>query len=108
MACGLRHAPIRTTELAEWPTLPRVVLCLVTTIVFGAVSAALVLGTSERGRVKSLLPAGVLLVLLAPGVALQSVDTSPGVFLSWLGGTAAGAYLGVILGARARTLLAGA
>ena len=77
---------------------------LVTTLVFGAVSAFLVLGDRGRPAVMPLLPAAVLLVLLAPGVALQSVDTSFGVFAGWLAGTAAGAYLGVAGGIRARTL----
>jgi len=76
---------------------------LVTTLVFGAVSAFLVLG-----RVATpLLPAAILLLLLAPGVALQSVGTSFGVFAGWLAGTAGGAYLGVAGGLRARRLLSG-
>jgi hypothetical protein len=58
-----------------------------------------------RRPAKALLPAGVLFILLAPGVALQSVDTSFGVFAGWLVGTAAGAYLGVAGGIRARALL---
>ena len=53
-----------------------------------------------------LLPAAVLLVLLLPGVALQSVDTSFGVFVGWLGGTAFGAYLGVAGGILVRQLFA--
>jgi hypothetical protein len=75
---------------------------LVTTVFFGAVSALLVLGERRRTPVKPLLPAAVLLVLLLPGVALQAVGTSLGVFLGWLGGVAVGAYLGVACGIRAR------
>jgi hypothetical protein len=48
------------------------------------------------------------LLLLSPGVALQSFDTSWTVFGSWLLGTAVGAYAGVATGIRARVLLGGA
>lgn len=79
---------------------------LVATAVFGGVSAFLILsGSSRTGVVGPLLPATVLLILLAPGVALQSVGTSFGVFAGWLTGTAAGAYLGVAGGIRAGRLV---
>jgi len=78
---------------------------LVATLFVGMVAAFLVLGDAPR-PVKPLLPAAVLLTLLVPGVALQSVDTSFGVFAGWLAGTAAGAYLGVLGGNRARALFA--
>lgn len=78
---------------------------LVTTLFFGVVSALLVLAEHGRTPTRPLLPAAVLLVLLLPGVALQSVDTSFGVFLGWLAGTALGAYLGVAGGIRVRRLL---
>ena len=76
-----------------------------TTLFFGAGAAFIVL--SERGhrRMKPLLPALILMVLLAPGVALQSVGASPGVLAGWLAGTGAGAYLGVGGGVWARNLL---
>lgn len=76
---------------------------LVTTLFVGLVSAFLILGDRNR-PVRSLIPAAVLLVLLLPGVALQSVGTSLGVFTGWLAGTAAGAYLGVAGGKRVRAL----
>lgn len=72
---------------------------------FGAVAAFIGLG---RGRIRPLLPAAMLLVLLTPGVALQSFDTSWAVFWSWLLGTAAGAYAGVATGIRMRVLLTSA
>lgn len=77
----------------------------VTTLLFGAIAAFAVL--SDRGPrvVGPLLPAVFLAVLLSPGVVLQSVGTSPVVFLAWLAATAAGAYLGVAGGIRARALL---
>lgn len=78
---------------------------LVTTLFFGVVSALLVLAEHGRTPTRPLLPAAVLLVLLLPGVALQSVDTSFGVFLGWLAGTALGAYLGVAGGIRVRRFL---
>lgn len=78
---------------------------LVTTLAIGAVATLLVLRDAGR-RVPLLLPAALLVALLAPGVALQSVGTSAGTFAAWLAGTAAGAYGGVAggvwLGARAR------
>lgn len=79
---------------------------LVTTLFFGVVSALLVLADHAPTPTRPLLPAAVLVVLLLPGVALQSVDSSLGVFLGWLAGTALGAFLGVAGGIRARRLLA--
>lgn len=78
---------------------------LVTTMVFGAAAAFAVLRARAR-PVGALLPAAVLAVLLAPGVALQSVGTSAGVFIGWLLGTGAGAYLGVAGAIRLRVFLA--
>ena len=75
---------------------------LVTSLFVGAVAAFLVFGDSRRAPIRPLLPAAMLLILLAPGVALQSVDTSWGVFASWLAGMGAGAYSGVASGIRAR------
>jgi hypothetical protein len=48
----------------------------------------------------------MLLLLLTPGVALQSFGTSALVFVAWLLGTGAGAYAGVALGVAARKQLA--
>ena len=56
----------------------------------------------------ALLPAAMLVALLAPGIALQSVGTSWSVFASWLGSAAAGGYLGLAGGLRLRALLGGA
>lgn len=80
-------------------------LGLVATAVFGGVSAFLVLADRSRSAVRPMLPAVILLVLLAPGIALQSVGTSLGTFAGWLSGTAAGAYLGVAAGIGARRLV---
>lgn len=76
---------------------------LVTTIFFGAISSFVVLGDALARPVRPLLPAAALLLLLLPGVVLQSVDTSLGVLAAWLVGTAAGAYVGVAIGIWART-----
>lgn len=81
---------------------------LVSSLFIGAVAAFLALGDSRRAPIRPLLPAAVLLVLLAPGVALQSVGTSFGVFSGWLAATGVGAYAGVAGGMRARALLDGA
>jgi hypothetical protein len=75
---------------------------LATALSAGAVSAFLLLSAPIR----PLLPAAALLVLLAPGVALQTVGSSAALLAGWLAGTAAGAYLGVASGMRARALLA--
>ncbi|NNL67192.1 MAG: hypothetical protein HKP30_13175, partial [Myxococcales bacterium] len=78
---------------------------------FGLVTALLVAFVSAlamfagRAPVRPALPATILLVLLAPGVALQSVGASLGVLAGWLAGTAAGSYLGVIAGLRIGAIL---
>jgi len=72
---------------------------------FGAVAAVVALGGRLRPAVRPLLPAAMLLLLLAPGVVLQSVGTSWGVFAGWFLGTAGGAYVGVAGGIRLRSLL---
>lgn len=77
---------------------------LATTLFVGMVASVLVLGGRSAGR--PLLPAAMLVVLLLPGVALQSFDTSWGVFSSWLLGTAVGAYAGVASGSWLRSFLA--
>lgn len=78
----------------------------VSTLFLGAVAAFVALGGKGRPPVRPLLPAAMLLLLLSPGVALQSVGTSWGVFLGWLLGTGAGAYVGVAGGIRLRSLRA--
>jgi hypothetical protein len=64
---------------------------LVTTLGFGAGAALLGLGDSRRSALRPLLPAAMLVALLLPGIALQSVGTSWAVLGSWLLGTAGGA-----------------
>ena len=86
---------------------PLSALCFgaVTTVVFSVVAAAVALGP-RRLPIQPMLPAAMLLLLLFPGIALQSFGTSWWVFSSWLVGTAAGAYAGsaVALNLRARLL----
>ena len=95
------------SQLAETGGLALSALCfgLVTSLFFGAGAAFFALGDRSRPSVPPLLPAAMLLVLLGPGVALQSIDTSWGVFSSWLLGTGGGAYAGVASGIRLRSLL---
>ncbi len=95
-------------ELASMGGLGLSALCFggVTTLFFAAVAAFVALGGRGGPPVRPLLPAAMLLLLLSPGVALQSVDTSWGVFLGWLLGTGGGAYMGVAGGIRLRSLLA--
>lgn len=87
------------------PALGAACFGLATTVVFGALSALLVLGERGHPPVSPLLPAAVLLALLAPGILLQSVGTSFGVAAGWLAGAALGGYVGIAGGARARRLL---
>lgn len=72
---------------------------LVTTTVIGLASSFVVLCDGKQPAVGPLLPTAILVVLLAPGVALQSVDTSAWVFAGWFLGTALGAFAGVAAGA---------
>jgi hypothetical protein len=78
---------------------------LVTTFFLAAAAAFLALGGERRAPVRPLLPAAMLLLLLAPGIALQSIGTSLGAFSGWLLAAAAGAYAGVASGIRLRALL---
>ena len=75
---------------------------LVTAIFFGAVASVAALGAERRGAIRPLLPALSMLLLLAPGIALQSVGTSLAVFAGWLLGAGAGSYIGVAAGMRLR------
>jgi hypothetical protein len=79
---------------------------LLTSLFIGAAAAFLALGARAGPPIGASLPAAMLLALLAPGVALQSVDTSWGVFSSWLLGSGGGAYAGVASGVRLRSRLA--
>lgn len=78
---------------------------LVVTVVIGAVSAATTFRRLVGNPTGALLPAAMLFVMLAPGVALQSFDTSWAAFGAWLLGTGVGAYVGVAGGMRLRALL---
>jgi hypothetical protein len=77
----------------------------VSSLVIGAAAALLAFRDARRRPLAPLLPALLLLLLLAPGIALQSVGTSPGVFAAWLLGAGAGCYGGVAAGIRFRALL---
>ena len=87
--------------------LPLSALCFggITTLVFGTAAAIAAVGGRGRGPIQPLLPAAVLLALLAPGVALQAFGNSVAVVLAWFAGTALGAYGGVALGIAARARL---
>ena len=81
---------------------------LVSTLAFGAGAAFLGDAAKRELPARPLLPAAMLLALLAPGIALQSIDTSWPVFWSWLLGSGAGGYAGVASGVRLRSQLASA
>ena len=75
---------------------PLSALCFgaVTTTVFSAVATFVALGRRQP-PIRPLLPAAMMVLLLFPGIALQSVGTPWWVFSGWLVGTAAGAYAGI-------------
>jgi hypothetical protein len=78
---------------------------LLTSLFFGAVSALMVFPKDRARQPKPLLPAAMILVLLTPGLVMQSLGSSLGAFLAWTAGTGIGAYLGVTGGLFARSLL---
>jgi hypothetical protein len=94
--------------LAETGGTTASILCFgfVTTLAVSLVSTALVFRRRPAGPRPSLLPAAMVLVLLMPGVALQSVSHSLVSFGAWLAGTALGALLGVRGALAARNRLA--
>lgn len=95
------------SRLRSMGGLPLSALCFggITTLVFGTVATIAGLGGRHRGPIGPLLPAAMLLLLLTPGVALQSFGAPALVFVAWLLGTGAGAYAGVALGLAARKRL---
>jgi hypothetical protein len=92
--------------LAGGPAFAALCFGLATAAAVALGAALLAPGDRQQPALRPLLPAAMVLVLLAPGIALQSVDTSWGVFLAWGGGAALGAYSGVAAGIRLRSLVA--
>jgi hypothetical protein len=88
------------------PALSALCFGLVTTAAVATGAAGLVPGDRHPPTLRPLLPALMLLVLLLPGIALQSFDTSWGVFVGWLAGAALGSYAGMVGGLRLRGLVA--
>jgi hypothetical protein len=79
----------------------------IATAAFVALGAALLAPDDRRQpTLRPVLPAGTVLIMLAPGIALQSVGSSWAAFLGWLAGAALGAYAGVAGGIRLRSLVA--
>ena len=87
--------------------LPASALCfgLTTSLFFGAAAALIVFSKERERHPRAYLPAAMILLLLTPGMALQSVDTSLGIFVAWMLGTGIGAYCGVVGGLFARSML---
>jgi len=75
-------------------------------LAFGALAAFAALGGRGDGAIHPPLPAAALLLLLIPGIALQSFGTSWLVFVGWLSGTAVGAWAGVAGGIGLRGIAA--
>ncbi len=78
---------------------------IVSSFAFGAAAAFIAVGSGRRGSLGPLFPGAMLLLLLLPGIALQSFGSSWAVFGSWILGTGAGAYCGIAIGLAARGLL---
>jgi len=85
--------------------IPLNALCFgaVTTVLFSLIAALVALGRREETPIRPMLPAAMLLLLLFPGIALQSVGTSWWAFSGWLIGTAVGAYAGIATAIAIRT-----
>lgn len=90
---------------AGGPALGALCFGVVTALGVGAGAALLAPRPAHGPVLRPLLPAAMLLGLLAPGVTLQSIGTSWGVFGAWLTGSAAGAYAGVAGGLWIRSWL---
>lgn len=86
-------------------TLSALCFGLVTSLLLGAAAAFVAVGSRRRGPIGPLLPSALLLLLLSPGIALQSFGTSWAVFGTWALGAAAGTYCGVAIGCAARGML---
>ena len=76
-----------------------------TAAALSGISAFALLGVPRSRQIASVLAASFVVALQMPGLALQSVDTSWFVFLAWAGGTASGAYLGIVGGVGVRALV---
>jgi hypothetical protein len=92
---------------AGGPALAALCFGLATSAAVATGAAGLVRDDRREPPLRPLLPARMLLVLLLPGIALQSIDTSWGVFSGWLGGAAVGSYAGMAGGLRLRSLVVG-
>jgi len=71
---------------------------LSTTFFVATISALMIPGGGTKNSGGASLPASALVLLLLPGVALQSFGASLGAFVAWLSGTAVGAWAGVAVG----------
>lgn len=80
---------------------------VVTAFAFAIVATPLALLGSRGEVLRPELPVAFLSLLLAPGVALQSVGTSWAVFAGWMIATVIGCYAGVTGGIRLRRSLVG-
>jgi len=88
------------------PALGALCFGLVTSVLIAAGAAIVAPGERSQPALRPLLPAGMLLLMLLPGIALQSVDTAWSIFLGWIAGAALGSYMGVTGGIRLRSLVA--
>ncbi|RIL07209.1 MAG: hypothetical protein DCC71_03680 [Proteobacteria bacterium] len=96
-------------QLATTAGLHGSALCLgvVATFLFAAMAAVLASGTEGTTAFASILPAVMLLLLLSPAIALQSVGLPLRVGVFWLVGTAVGSLFGVTAGMHVRKAIHG-
>lgn len=87
-------------SLITGPGLAASALCfgLVTTAVCALSGSLLALRVAQPSPAGAFLPAALLVALLAPGIALQSVDAPAAAPAGWLLGAALGGYGGVLAG----------
>ena len=75
-----------------------------TSVIFGT-GAALLAPDGGRGSLPPLLPAIMMVLLLAPGLILQAFGTTWLALAGWVLGTTLGAYVGVWIGLATRARL---
>jgi hypothetical protein len=97
------------TWLATRTIAPLSALCfgLGTTFGFASIGAALLLSRSPSHVSIRALAASMILLLLLPGLILESVGLGASVFAGWIAGTAIGGYAGVVAGIALRRGLHG-
>lgn len=87
------------------PALGALCFGLVATTFIAATASLMAMGRAARSNRGVLMSSAAVFLLLTPGVALQTVDTTIEVKAGWFAGTAIGALVGAIGAARVREML---